>query len=528
MTLLRALILAAVLAVAALPAAAHASATNESTFQDDPVLVYGSPERQDATMKRLAQMGVDRIRVSVFWKLVAPLSSGRDRPNFDASDPGAYPQENWARYDNLVRLGQQYGIAMNFNITTPVPHWAAAPAPEDRPDIQETHGPDAVEFGRFVTAVGTRYSGTYNGLPRVDYWSIGNEPNQAGWLTPQWSPDPRNASHMVESAPHVYRALLQQAWAALDATGHGGDTILIGETAPSGQQKRKGLTQSIDPLRFIRQLYCLDANLQFLQGSSAEVRGCPVENPSQAMKEQHPALFNATGYAHHPYALLTPPASESNVDDWVTMADLGDLSSELRRIYQRFGVAPQTPRGTPLYLTEYGYQTKPDPLGLSFARQAAYINEAEYIAFRNPLVRTHSQFLLVDDGPVAGIDPKRNPRDAYRTFQSGLRSLGGKNKPAYDAYVTPIHVVTPSIRRGRRARVFTMIRPAKESTRKRVRIQWRPRGAKRWRTIATRTARGPRHYLVANVRVRRTGALRVRWHDGKRPRVSRAAPIRVR
>ena len=93
-----------------------------------------------------------------------------------------------------------------------------------------------------MRAVGTRYSGSYAGLPRVDYWSIWNEPNQAGWLTPQWSPDPRNAKSQVDAAPSIYRNLVANAWQALADTGHGtgSDTILIGETAPQGQGSQEG------------------------------------------------------------------------------------------------------------------------------------------------------------------------------------------------------------------------------------------------------------------------------------------------
>ena len=59
------LILAAIV-LAALPSAASASRTQESMFQDDPRLVYGTPEMQERTLDQLQAFGVDRIRVSVF------------------------------------------------------------------------------------------------------------------------------------------------------------------------------------------------------------------------------------------------------------------------------------------------------------------------------------------------------------------------------------------------------------------------------------------------------------------------------
>ena len=523
MTRLLPLILAA-LVLAALPSAASASKTQESMFQDDPLLVYGTPEVQENTLDQLQAFGVDRIRVSVFWSIIAPATDKVQKPAFDATDPGAYPQGLWERYDRLIRSALAKGILVNLNITSPVPRWAAQEAPEAR--LQETWGPNPEEFGKFVQAVGKRYDGTYMGLPRIDYWSIWNEPNQAGWLTPQWSPDPRNSRLQVEAAPHAYRRLTAQAYQSLAATGHGSDTILIGETAPQGTQNRKGITGSIDALKFVRQMYCLDDNLNLIRGTSAEVRGCPQSNPGRFVAE-NPALFRATGYAHHPYDMLSPPARKPKPRDWVTMANLGDLSRELRRIYLRYGQKTQTSRGVPLYLTEYGYQTKPDPFSVSFARQAAWLNQAEYIAMKNTNVRTLSQFLLVDDAPDPAFSVKKQPQLAWRTFQSGLTLLTGKKKPAYNAYRTPLFVKTPRVRRGRSVSIFGMLRSAGASQRVRVAVQHRAKGSKTWRTRRTLTVGGPRHYFEARVSVSGSGALRLRWTHGGRARVSRAAAVTV-
>ena len=62
-------------------------------FQDDPLLVYGSPAQVDDTLDQLAAFGVDRIRVSVFWKILAPANDAKQKPNFDATDPAALPAE---------------------------------------------------------------------------------------------------------------------------------------------------------------------------------------------------------------------------------------------------------------------------------------------------------------------------------------------------------------------------------------------------------------------------------------------------
>jgi cellulase (glycosyl hydrolase family 5) len=516
-------IIAAILVLAAFPSFALASKTQESTFQDDPMLVYGSAEQMTSTLDTLQSFGVDRIRVSVFWQNIAPANDQPTKPNFDPTDPAQYPAAHWEPYDRLIQAALARGILVNLNLTSPVPRWAASASP--RADLQETFGPSAEEFGMFVRAVATRYSGNYNGLPRVDYWSIWNEPNQAGWLTPQWGPDPRNDKKLVDAAPHSYRALLASAWQGLADTGHGSDTILIGETAPQGTKTDKGLSRSIDALRFIRRMYCVDDNLNILRGSDAQVRNCPGN--SGTFVAQNPALFLATGYAHHPYALLTPPDRRSTWPDWVSMSDLGALSRELTRIYRRYGQKMQTKRGVPLYLTEFGYQTKPDPFVanvVSFNRQAEWINEAEYIAYKNPDVRSVSQFLLVDDGPVPN-EEAANVK--WRTFQSGLQLLNGPRKPSYKAYITPIHLTRTRVRRGSATTVFGMLRPAGPSRRVTVQIQFRARGGKRWQTRKRVPVGGPRHYFQTKLRVMRSGTVRILWSSGSRPLASRPVTVTV-
>jgi hypothetical protein len=517
-------IFVAALVLAAIPSAAVASPTQESMFQDDINLVYGTDTQVNSTLDTLAAFGVDRIRVSVFWSIIAPATDQTVRPVFDATDPGAYPPALWTPYDRIVKAAQARGIAVNFNLTSPVPRWAATDSP--RPELQPTFGPNTDEFGKFVKAVGTRYSGTYQGLPRVDYWSIWNEPNQAGWLTPQWTPDPRNANAFVEAAPATYRQLVAAAWTNLADSGHGSDTVLVGETAPQGA-KDQGLSRPLAPLRFLRRLYCLDDNLNVLKGQDAVVRGCPDGDP-QAFVAANPGLFHATGYAHHPYALLSPPDRRSKSADDVAMSDLPALSRELKRIYARYGQKTQSTRGVPLYLTEYGYQTKPDPFTVSFSQQAAFINQAEYISYRNPNVRAMSQFLLTDDAPVPGVDPKKDPQLYWRTFQSGLMLLTGKRKPAYAAYATPIYLKHRVIRRGRRAAVFGMLRGAKPGVVAVASIQFRAKGHKKWRTLRTARSKGVRNYLNSSVLPPSSGSLRLRWSNGGKPLASRAAPITVR
>jgi hypothetical protein len=495
----------AVLAALALPAAATASSTQESTFSDDELLVRGGPAEQARTLDTMKALGADRVRVTLVWRLVAPAAGEAQKPaGFDGANPAAYPAGAWDRYDRLVRLAAQRGLGIAFDVSAPAPNWATGTPPE-QPQIDPTFDPSAAEFGAFVRAAALRYRG-------VHYWSIWNEPNDAASLTPQWLHDPREPTRWVPTSPQVYRRLVDAAWQALQETGHGRDTILIGETAPKGLLDNAGLTASIDAQLFVRELYCVDANLQAYQGTSAEVRACPTVDQPAAFVREHPGLFAATGWAHHPYELSIAPNHPPRHDDnWVTLGNLGDLNRLLRLIRARYAQPAQSL--SRLYLTEYGYQTDPpEPQGVSPALQAEYLNHAEYLTWRNQSVRTLGQFPLKDGTPVAS------------TYQSGLRTAKGDRKPAYEAYALPVWLPAPRVTAGAKLRVWGLVRAAPSGRRAQVSIQVRRRGSHAWTRVATRSTQGPRGYLTANVPVATSGDLRLVYKG----RHSRAAAFTVR
>ncbi|HEX7300672.1 MAG TPA: hypothetical protein VF257_16860 [Solirubrobacteraceae bacterium] len=485
----------------ALPGLAVASSTQESTFQDDQLLVNGDAATQARTLDTMKALGADRVRVTLVWRLVAPGGAEPVKPaGFDGSDPAAYPPGAWDPYDRLVRLAQERGLALGFVLGPPAPNWATG-TPPGHPEIDPTFDPSAAEFAAFVSAAGRRY-------PGVHYWSIWNEPNQSGSLTPQWLRDPRDPTRWVPTAPQVYRRLLDAGWAALHESGHSRDTILIGETAPKGLLNARDIARSTDPQRFIRELYCLDDTLQLYQGTSAQVRGCPTSDQAATFVAEHPALFAATGWAHHPYELsFAPERPPNHRESWLTMGNLRDLGRLLRRIRARYG-RPGEPAWR-LYLTQYGYQTKPpDPNGVSGALQAEYLNHAEYLAWRNGSVRTLGQFLLDDAGPPVAT-----------TFQSGLRTAAGQPKPAYDAYALPLWLPSARVRAGQALAVWGLARAAPNNRRAQISIQVRRRGSQTWVPVARRPTSGPRGYLSTTVRVHSSGDLRLVW-NGHRSRVA--------
>jgi hypothetical protein len=136
------------------------------------------------------------------------------------------------------------------------------------------------------------------------------------------------------------------------------------------------------------------------------------------------AKLHATGWALHPYYRKTGPFSRPPGADDLTPATVG----KLRKLLARGAARGRVNRGLELWDTENGTQTRPpDPKGASLERQARFINEAEYLAWRTPFVRSFSQYLMIDEQPVWA-------------FQSGLQFQDGKPKPALTAYRLPIFV----------------------------------------------------------------------------------------
>jgi hypothetical protein len=417
--LIRLALLAALMTpcLAALPASACAADRQVSMMMDDDNLLYRGDAVRDRTMTRMKQLGVDVVRVTVLWSVVADRarSTRARRRRFRATNPRTYPARNWDKYDRLVRAARTLGLGVYFNLTPPAPSWARARAPRGlRTAVKNAWKPKAGEYAKFVEAVGRRYSGRYrdenDGRPvigRVSIWSLLNEPNQAGWLAPQWERGRMQSAIMA-------RALYLRGRAALSRAGHGRDTIFFGETAPLGSSKR-GQRSPVRPKRWLRTFLC-------------ERRG-----PGCNLFRRY-GRIRATAYAHHPYTKNRSPLQRDRHRDAVTMANIGDLGTLLDSLARRTrNVAP----GLPVYATEYGFETNPpDPFsGVPLDRQAEWNVLGDWIAYNNPRVAGITQFLLRDVPPVRG-KPRRS-KAYWFTYQSGLEFANGAAKPALQAYYFP-------------------------------------------------------------------------------------------
>ncbi len=488
-----------------------------SILQDDGLL-QSNPA---ATLATVHALGVEVVRTNVFWSQIAPDPNSAARPVFDAADPAAYPASGWAIYDEIVRDAAADGVQIYFTVMGRPPLWAAGPGAASRHNCSAGCAqwePSAADFGEFVHALGVRYSGHYvpagasSRLPRVDFWSIWNEPNYGPNLAPQVTD-----GTSIEVSPRLYRNLLDAAWSALLASGHGPstDTILIGETAPRGVIAFGGMV----PLRFIRALYCVDEAYKPLRGAAATLRGCPANAADSAkFASQNPALFEASGFADHPYPQsLAPNVPTPGEPDYADFASLGSLE----RALDSAAAAYKSSVRMPIYSTEYGYKTDPPYAGGDpMASAAAYLNETEYLSWLDPRIRSYDQYLLDDPAAGSGSD-----------FDTGLRFADGTPKPTLAAYRMPLWLPITSGSTGKSLEVWGCARPAPNVQRQtgrpqRVQVQFESApGApfKTLRTVALTAAGGC--YFDIDVNFPTSGVVRLAWDGSGIVRYSRVQAI---
>jgi hypothetical protein len=427
-----ALVLASCCMLALLAPAAMADRRQQTIFDaTNDLLLAESSATREGVLDRLSSLGVDTVRIVVPWRSIVPAPESPQMPDgFDPTDPAAYGGDVMNSIDQSVRGAEARGMRVLLTPSAPIPDWASASG------NSALASPQPAAFEQLLVGLGRRYDGTFgcllppvcfsgqppvfsgglpidftqlgldlHPLPRVDFWSVWNEPNLDLFLRPQF----RRGKPVVGS---LYRRLFLAARQGLQESGHGDDTVLIGETSPSS-----GHT-STDPIDFLRQVLCLN-------GRFRRVGSCqPIA---------------ATGWAQHPYDQRGTPLRPSSG----RVLGVPTLSRLTRALALAAKVGATT-RRLPVYVTEYGVESVPDPYGTSLAQQAEYIAISEYLLWRNPQVRSYSQYLLSDDSPTNQF-----------AFQSGLMTHSGEAKPSLDAF--PIALVVRRV--GSRLRIWGHVRP---------------------------------------------------------------------
>ena len=371
--------IAMLVAAACAAPAADASSRQLLIMQDDSQL-RSAPT---ATLDEFDSLGADVVKVNLYWDGVAP--GGRRKPaGFDGSNPSGYTWDFYVAIDQAIR---NRGMRPYFSLGGRAPDWATK-----RRGRRGTYRPSAKEFRLFAQAAGSQF-------PSVDIWSIWNEANLYSWLSPQ-------RVRRVPVSPGIYRGLYLAGHRGLEAGGHGDDTILFGELMPRGGTD----SRKVRPLEFLREMVCLDRNYRQYRGSAARKRGC-----------RRVGRIPTSGLAYHPYTLANGPDVNEGADE----AAIGQLS-RVRRTLDALARRGKLPRRLPIWITEFGYQTRPpDPNATRLRRAPALMDLSEWIAFRDRRVASYSQYQLRDDD----------------FWQSGLRFADGDAKPGvYAAFSLPVFV----------------------------------------------------------------------------------------
>ncbi|HMS73304.1 MAG TPA: cellulase family glycosylhydrolase [Baekduia sp.] len=377
--------------------AAHASTSQEVMFEAARDLE--DPATRDNAFAQLESLGVNSLRVTLYWHKVAPATDSRIRPNVDLSDPASY---DWSKYEPEIAGARARGWKILLTVTGPVPVWATKGARD------HVTRPSEDRFREFMVAVSKKFGS------QITRYSIWNEPNLPQFLKPQYEKG-------KAVSPQIYRGLYDAALRGLTSVGDR-KPVLMGETAPNGKAPT-----TVAPLDFVRGALCLNSKYK-------KTRTC--------------IRPRVDGWAHHAYTRKEGPLKAPAVSRLITVNMLNKLTAVLDKVASKGAIR----KGVPLYLTEFGMQSVPDPYyGVSLEKQNEFRAIAEKIAYNNKRVKAFSQYLLTDD---------------YRTgkgngccggFESGLIYTDGKVKPSFDGFRLPLVVE----RSGKGVKIWGLVRPAR-------------------------------------------------------------------
>jgi hypothetical protein len=347
--------------------AGSASATSAAPrmaigFYDD----YSFRWSPDTAQNLLAaqKAGASIIHVTADWSQIAAKEPATPA---NGDDPAYLIKD----LDNLVDAAPRYGLQVMINISG-APKWANGnQGPNHPPTNLNT-------LKTFAQMLARRYNG-YGAHGRVNRWSVWNEPNLGLFLTPQFSASGKIVS--VAKYLQIYKA----AYSGIKA-GNPTALVAVGETSNRGRNTplvpADPGRDSVAPATFAHLLSQLDPHLKFDAWATHPYPTEPVIGPTQ--KVAYPN---------------------------VTMTRVTEFGESLQKWFHR---------RVPIWITEFGEQTKPQPIDpVTFAQQATYAKQALQLAAASPYVEMFTWFTI---------------RDSPGTWQSGLETANGVKKPAYAVF----------------------------------------------------------------------------------------------
>lgn len=178
---------------------------------------YVNPDEPAAVQKAKAT-GAKLVQTPLRWNYIAP---SRLPASWDPSNP-ADPNYDWGSVDSFVKNAIAAGLTPLLQVRS-APSWAnrcgAAATSYDA-----VCNPDPAALAAFAHAAAVRYSGSFDGLPRVTYWQALNEPNLSLFFQPQYE-----GGKLV--SPAIYRNLLNTFSAAVKGVDPS-NRVLVGGLGP--------------------------------------------------------------------------------------------------------------------------------------------------------------------------------------------------------------------------------------------------------------------------------------------------------
>jgi Glycosyl hydrolases family 39 len=339
-----------------------------AAIQDD-VLTTASITQIPQRLQMVKATKAKVARFDILWSFVAAT-----QPN-NPTDPND-PAYDWTRVDQVLIGFQQAGIKPIVS-TYSTPDWAVdARNTAHRTTQYNPNAPIPQQFGFFMKAVATRYSGFFSAniggvpttLPRVRHFEIWNEPNLKNFFR-------------VNTASNVgkYKSLVKQGYTNIKAAQSGAIVI-----AGVGGPRSSGGNGNISAKVWMNKLVS-DKSVKF------------------------------DAYSQHIYPSQGPKYSSPSYDKaFPTWNSLDEI----------FTALDKKKKGMKLYITEAGYTTAKTPyrnVKVSLSQQKTYLKQIYNLPdVKSPRVAAVVWFNLEDN----------------INWPGGLLKANGTNKPSYGSFVT--------------------------------------------------------------------------------------------
>ena len=383
-------------------------------FQDDPLLVYGEPSEQNRTLDTLHALGVDRIRVSVFWALVAPATTSRNKPT--STPPIPAPTSRRVGTATTASSAARRRAASPSTSTSPAgPRWASTGSPARRTS-PATFTPNGAEFGLFVRAVGTRYSGQLKagGSAAARRLLVDLERAQPGRLADA-AVDARPAQRqgpLVEAAPSLYRALVAAAWRRWPPPATAATRSSSARPRRKGQQ-RPG-HHAVDRRAALHPPTCTASTATSTASGDAGRAPAAAREPTRSGRSP-PRTRAVPGHRLRPPSLRAAFAAAPQADGQRT-ASRSPTSAKLSRELQRDLPALRPAHAEPsaaCRCTSPSSATRPaarPARRVAFTGRRRGSTRPSTSPTRTPTCATLDQFLLVDDAADPGPSAQQRRR----------------------------------------------------------------------------------------------------------------------